>query len=292
MLIQQKFEEISLSDAQKNVVEYLLLEREKIKHQTIKEIALASYTSTGTIMRLAKKLGYKGFEDFKEDFLKEIQYLDTHFQNINPNFPFSNQDSIQKISSKITMLAKETLDDTLALVEHDSLQKAISIMKHASHIHLAAISYSLLLGQMFQLDMMRIGVPVNIYPIEGELLFSASLIKEDDCVIFISYSGQIHNLCVLAKTLKERGTKIIVITSLGDNELKQYADVVLTLSTREKLYSKIAGYSNEYSIKLLLDILYSCYFSLDYNENLNRRIRISKLSETGRTASLDIMKED
>ena len=59
------------------------------------------------------------------------------------------------------------------------------------------------------------------------------------------YKRQIHNLCSLARTLKGRSVPIIAITSLGDNELKKYADVVLHISTREKLYSKIAGYSNE-----------------------------------------------
>ena len=60
----------------------------------------------------------------------------------------------------------------------------------------------------------------------------------------------------------------------------------------EKLYSKIAGYSNENSIKLILDILYSCYFNLMYDDNLARRIAISKQAEVGRESTLEIMKED
>ena len=75
------------------------------------------------------------------------------------------------------------------------------------------------------------------------------------------------------------------------NELKKYGDVVLNISTREKLYSKIGGFVNENSIKLILDILYACYFDKDYEGNLNKRIHISKESETTRFASLDIMKE-
>lgn len=102
-------------------------------------------------------MGYHGYEDFKADFLKEVYYLDTHFKNIDPNFPFVKTDNIQKIASKVTLLAQETLSDTLALLEHDNLQKALRIMQKANQIHLAAISYSLLLGQIFKLDMLRIG---------------------------------------------------------------------------------------------------------------------------------------
>ena len=164
MLIEQIVESVKLSDAQQSVIDYILKERGNIKNQTIKEIAKVTYTSTGTIIRLAKKLGYHGFEDFKEDFLKEVHYMDTHFQNIDPNYPFTSQDNMQKISSKVTALAQETLSDTLSLIEHDSLQKAIRLLRNAKHIHLAAISYSLLLGQMFQLDMMRISMPGNRAP--------------------------------------------------------------------------------------------------------------------------------
>lgn len=81
------------------------------------------------------------------------------------------------------------------------------------------------------------------------------------------------------------------MSSLGDNRLKKYADVVLHISTREKLYSKIGGFSNEYSIKLILDILYSQYFALDYETHLKKRIDISQKAEVTRVSSIDILKE-
>ncbi|MEG0592307.1 MAG: MurR/RpiR family transcriptional regulator [Coprobacillus sp.] len=292
MLIEEKLKQIKLSSAQEVVANFLRTERANIKEMTIKELADKTYTSTTTIIRLAKKLGFEGFEELKDNYVKEVLYLDTHFSDIDANKPFYRDDNIQRISSKITALAKEALDDTLTLIEHDSLQKAIRIMKDSETIHIAAISYCLLLGQMFKLDMARIGKNVNICDINGEELFMPAVMKQNDCVIFLSYSGQIEKLCQLAKIVKEKGIKIIVVTSLGDNELRKYADVLMHISTREKLYSKIAGYSNEYSIKLILDILYSCYFGTDYEANYEKKIKISQDGEVGRHASLDIMKED
>ena len=187
--------------------------------------------------------------------------------------------------------SKETLDDTLSLLKHDDLQKAVALLQKANIIHLSAISYSLLLGQTFQLNMNRLGKMVHICPIIGEELFMDNLIHEDDCLLMISYSGQIDSMIHLARLAKRKGVSIIVITSLGDNDLRKYGDVVLNISTREKLYSKIGGFVNENSIKLILDILYACYFELNYDDNLNKRINISKESETTRFSSLDIMKE-
>ena len=238
MFIIQKLETIHLSSSQKEVAQYILDKKLEIEKLTIQELAHQTFTSPATIIRLAKKLGYEGYEAFKKDFLEEQKYILTHFNHIDPNFPFTKNDTIQTIASKMTTLSKETLDDTLSLLKHDDLQKA-------NIIHLSAISYS----------------------------------------------GQIDSMIHLARLAKRKGVSIIVITSLGDNDLRKYGDVVLNISTREKLYSKIGGFVNENSIKLILDILYACYFELNYDDNLNKRINISKESEITRFSSLDIMKE-
>lgn len=89
------------------------------------------------------------------------------------------------------------------------------MLKNAKNIHLCAISYCLMLGQIFKMDMLRIGTNINIYDISGDELFLPAVVLPGDCVIFISYSGQIDKLCVLAETLKKMDAKIIVISSLG-----------------------------------------------------------------------------
>ena len=120
----------------------------------------------------------------------------------------------------MTILTKESADDTLSLIKHDELQKAVSLLQKARIIHLSAISYSLLLGQTFQLNMNRLGKLVTICPVEGEELFMNNLIQKEDCLLMISYSGQIDQMLQLARLAKRKGVPIIVITSLGDNELK------------------------------------------------------------------------
>lgn len=291
MLIQQKLERVHLSDAQQQALDYIFSQRQKIKEMNITDVARASYTSTATIVRLAKKLGFVGYEELKNSYLQEVEYMDSHFDKMNPNFPFEKDEPIQRIAAKITNLSIETAQDTLKLVQHDSLQKAVQTLYRAKNIHLAAISYSLLLGQIFRLDMMRIGRNVNVCDINGEELFMENVIQKDDCVLFISYSGEIEKLCLLARRVKEKGAKVITITSIGDNTLKKYSDVILEVSTREKLYSKIKGYSNENSIKLVLDILYSCFFQMEYENNREKRLHISASSEVGRTSEVDILKE-
>ena len=84
---------------------------------------------------------------------------------------------------------------------------------------------------------------------------------------------------------------ILAITSLGTNSLSKIADVVLHISTREKMYSKIGGFSSLTSISLVLDILYSCKFSLHYGINMQYKTDIAKRVEVNRRVDNEITKE-
>lgn len=57
MLIEQKLENIKLSDAQNKVVQFFYKQRSQIKNMNITDIAKQTYVSTTTVIRLAKKTG-------------------------------------------------------------------------------------------------------------------------------------------------------------------------------------------------------------------------------------------
>lgn len=183
------------------------------------------------------------------------------------------------IAGKMSSLFIETINDSLSLIEHDSLQKATYLLKNTNRIFLYSISTSALLAEIFKQKMTRINKEVVSELLVGEYGFHSNLIKDNDCALFISYTGQSPNVIQYAKKLKEKNIPIIVISSIGDNELKQYADIVLHLSTREKQYSKISSFTSEYSTLYVLDLLYACYFSLDYDNNLKNKTALSKYEE-------------
>jgi len=54
----------------------------------------------------------------------------------------------------------------------------------------------------------------------------------------------------------------------------------LHITTREKAYSKIGGFTSLTSMALVLDILYSSYFSLKYDQNLAFKQHLATLTET------------
>ena len=85
--------------------------------------------------------------ELKEAFLKEEEYLQSHFLELDANLPFQRGDSIMSIAGKIAALRKEAIDDTRSLLTHDDLQKAVLYMRKASSIGLYAVSNNLILAR-------------------------------------------------------------------------------------------------------------------------------------------------
>lgn len=292
MLIRERLENFDFSNSEQKIVAYILEKKAAIQEMTTKEIAEATYTSPSTLVRIAHKMNFSGWSDLKEAFLKEEEYLQKHFSEINANLPFQRNDTIMSIASKIAALEKESIDDTLSLITHDDLQKAIQIIRKSSYTSLFAVSNNLLITQEFQHNMSRIKKRVDICALQGETIFKAHLADPSSCAIIVSYSGETEILNQTIKTLKGNKIPVIAITNIGDNTAARLADCVLRISTREKLYSKIATFSTDSAIVYLLDVLYSCIFALDYDANLQLRISTSKMIEAARFSTVDIIKEE
>lgn len=59
------------------------------------------------------------------------------------------------------------------------------------------------------------------------------------------------------------------------------------------LYSKIATFATEDAISFLPNALYSCYFALDYDKNLQYKVNASREIERQRYTSVkDVMEEE
>ena len=156
MLIRERLENFDFSNSEQKIVTYILEKKAAIEEMTTKEIAEATYTSPSTLVRIAHKMNFSGWSDLKEAFLKEEEYLQKNFSEINANLPFHRNDTIMSIASKIAALEKESIDDTLSLITHDDLQKAIQIIRKSSYTSLFAVSNNLLITQEFQHNMSRI----------------------------------------------------------------------------------------------------------------------------------------
>ncbi|PHD56648.1 MurR/RpiR family transcriptional regulator [Bacillus wiedmannii] len=288
MLLIEKMKEDIFSSSESEIIVYLFKQRENIKDKTTKQISKETYTHPSTLIRIAKKLGYSGWVELKNSFLGEIEYLNSHFSSIDANYPFDDRDSIMTVANKMALLNQTTISDTLSLLNHDDLQRATNMLDEAAHIKVFSMYHNLLICHDFKSKMNRIGKHVSLCTVDPH--FEAVNSNTETCAIVISYSGESEDIVGLLPFLKRKKVPVIALTSIGENTLTKYADCILRITTREKLYSKIGSFSSNESICFLLDLLYACVFSEDYKNNLEYKIRISKYFDH-RKSSNKVMQE-
>lgn len=276
MLIIHKLEKIHFSNSESIIIDYILKQGVNIKDMTLSHIAKETYTSAPLLVRIAKKLGYSGWREFSQAFVKELEYMYAPTM-IDASIPFVVSDDYINISKNIAQLEIESIQDTLTLLKHDELYSAMKILREAKEIDLYGVSDYVLLGEEFSYKMSLIDKSVNICKHTGDVDRQAYMSKINHCALLISYSGETEFILRVARILKSKHVPIISLTSIAENDLSQLSDVTLHISSKEMLHTKIGDFASSQSLKTLLDILYGCVFSLDYKRNLDDKIELAKL---------------
>ena len=281
MLISEKMKTLEYSKSEQIIIDYFIDHKQEITNQSTRSIAKLLYCSPSSIVRVCQKLGFTGYNDFKIQYLKEVDYLGSNFKAIDPNQPFNQQDGISEIANKINILYKETLEDTLSLLTHDLLQDALKILSKYKHISIVTSASQVGIAATFQDKMARIGIQVVVYSSTDLPYYEASYLDpEDGCFILISYTGETERCIRIAKQLNQRKINFITITSYGTNTLSSLSKHCLYVSTREKIRDNIGSYSMNISTIYLLDVLYSNYFNLHYSMNKANKIKYTNEYES------------
>ena len=291
MLIRDKLERTVFPPSEQVIVEYLLKEQLNIEPKSTSQIAKETFSSKSTIVKMAKRLKFSGWREFKTAYLEELRYLARQQATVDANYPFHEHDHYMAIAQKLARLEQEAIEETLSLLQYQTLQQVVQLLSQAPAIHVFAVSNNLLITQEFRYNMERIKKRVYVHAVQGEGMYAATLMEPQECALVISYSGETESLLTNIKILKKRGIPIILITSVGDNSMVRLANHVLRISTRERLYSKIATFANDSAITYLLDVLYGCVFQQKYQANADLRRQTSQIFELRRQSEVEWLKE-
>jgi DNA-binding MurR/RpiR family transcriptional regulator len=290
MLLIERLKHTSFSDAEQSLVNYLIDHPEDLQDMTTQKIANLTHTNPTSLIRVAKKMGFKGWLDLKEAYLEEWQYLNSHFTAIDANLPYEQTDHLISIAHKINTLQQNTLQDTLSLIDSKDLEHAQKLLLNADEIKIFASQTNALIAQDFVTKMRRINKKVIISSTYDYSTYEAFNSDNRTCALIISYTGEDGFFIKCMETLKKQGASTISLTSIGNNPIATHSDCSLKITTREKLYSKIGNFTSTTSIIYLLNLLYSIVFTANYEKNLNHLIQIGRSTDIRKT-NIDIIKE-
>lgn len=279
--------------SRRSIGEFILKEKNDLHKYSLQEIADQTYTSKAAVVRFAQALGFSGWKEFVKAFTEEQSYQARHYSNIDANFPFTKDSRRKDIINQLCSLQVESLLDTADLLNEAPLDECAALLLGSRRVAMFGLNPNFALAELFKRKMLSIGRQVEL-PSQGDVGLLAHSLDKYDCAVIISYSGNSPTTGALSvlPTLKQRNVPIIGITSVGDNLLRQKADYTLSISSYERLYSKISTFGTENSILFILNVLFSICFAADYDANLERKIGTAReLESTRRVTNEQALKE-
>lgn len=261
-----------LSKNERILADYILKHPEDVLKMSSKDFGKECFVSTATVYRLCDKLGLSGFSDLKIKITSSLDDYRKSNEDFNFDFPVNQFQTHYEIIQKIKEDYEQTLNLTANLFSLDQLRLIASAMKKAQIIDVYTSAGNINFALNFQFQMQEIGKQVNVPIDEYQQRLIAASSDENHLAIIITFGGRGILSDILPRILHKVKTPIVLISSYDYTFKDLDPDYQLYISPYENHYKKISSFSTRLSILYILDVLYTCYFKLDYQENIEKKL--------------------
>ena len=261
-----------LSKNERVLADYILKHPEDVLKMSSKYLGKVCFVSTATVYRLCDKLGLLGFSDLKIKITSSLDDYRKSNEDFNFDFPVNKFQTHYEIIQKIKEDYEQTLNLTANLFSLDQLRLIASAMEKSQIIDVYTSAGNINFALNFQFQMQEIGIQVNVPIDEYQQRLTAASSNENHLAIIITFGGRGILSDILPRILHKVKTPIVLISSYDYTFKDLEPDYQLYISPYENHYKKISSFSTRLSILYILDVLYTCYFKLDYQENIKKKL--------------------
>lgn len=261
-----------LSKNERVLADYILKHPEAVLKMSSKYLGKVCFVSTATVYRLCDKLGLSGFSDLKIKITSSLDDYRKSNEDFNFDFPVNQFQTHYEIIQKIKEDYEQTLNLTANLFSLDQLRLIASAMEKSQIIDVYTSAGNINFALNFQFQMQEIGIQVNVPIDEYQQRLTAASSNENHLAIIITFGGRGILSDILPRILHKVKTPIVLISSYDYTFEDLDPDYQLYISPYENHYKKISSFSTRLSILYILDVLYTCYFKLDYQENIKKKL--------------------
>lgn len=239
----------TFSKSEKKVADYILKNPSNILPLFITELSTLCKSSTASIVRFSKKLGFEGYHQLKIAIAKESS---THPVNEN----ITQNDSAFSIFEKICDDVYYSLEKTKKTIDISSIQKCCDYILKAKKVFFFGLGNSAAVSDDAAHKLFRLGLDVVSYT-DNHMQAIASAHTDKDCVVFgISDSGFSRDIVESLQTSQKNGAITIALTNQESSPIDSVSDLVLRTNSNETNY-RILGLCSRITQLTIIDTIYS-----------------------------------
>ncbi|SDN48281.1 DNA-binding transcriptional regulator, MurR/RpiR family, contains HTH and SIS domains [Tenuibacillus multivorans] len=213
----------SLTNSEKKVAEYVINHLDHVIYFSVTDLADEVGVGETTVLRFCRKIGLKGYQEFKLTIAQNISESPKH-ENV-----LSNSNLVQQIASNTI----ESVTNLASIINEEDLNRTIELIHEARSMHFFGVGSSGITALDAKSRLLRIGKHADAITDSHLQAMSAATLSEGDVVVGLSLSGSTRDTLESLKIAKENGATIIAITYYSRSPITQFADIVLLGGAKE-----------------------------------------------------------
>lgn len=262
----------SFTPAEKKLADYILSAQDCISRMSISELAGACSVADATVSRFCRRLGYKGYPDFKI----AIANASIHRLEDNPlSGEITQEDTLESISQKLLNASTMAMVQTREVLDLNAVAQAAALLRSSTSVLCMGQGGSMLIAS--EAAHLFSTISGKFRPVSDSHMqaMAAAMVESTDTILFFSYSGSTLAMLDTLETARERGSKVILVTRFPNSPGAALADIVLQCGANENPLQS-GSIPARIAQMYLIDILFSEFTRKNLDEAKERRNRIAQ----------------
>lgn len=200
----------------------------------VAELAHRADTSTTSVVRFCKRLGYDHVRELRNAVLRDVERETFDTASLpDVSGDIDRNDTLTDIVAKVSLAETLSLADTAKVLDTESLRASVDAVSTSTRVDIFGVGASSIVGLDLQRKLTRIGRTALDWADPHAAWTSAATLRPGNVAIAVSHSGATSDTIEFLRIARHSGATTIAITNHAGAPLAREADIVLTTAARE-----------------------------------------------------------
>jgi len=210
---------------------------------TVSDLASASRTSVGSVVRFCQELGFKGFQELKLRLAGDVSTRGPKLEH-SVGMP-----------GRVLLETAAALNEAVSALDSAAFARAEGILAEARQVLVAGIGTSAPVAADAAYRLQLAGLATIHHADAHAQDVAAALLQPGDACLTVSHTGQTQETLAITATAREAGAHTIGLCSFAHSPLTQQCDEVLVAGSAETGY-RLEAMTSRFVHLAVVDALY------------------------------------
>lgn len=245
----------TLPDALQRVAEQILEDPAEAAQASIVDLAERAGTSTATITRFCRVLGFRGYAALRVAIATESGREAQARWDTDIDREIEPHDPLDRVLGVIASADTRAIHETAARLDVAKVAKVADAIAAAGRVELFGLGSSGTAAREMAFRLERIRVPCWYREDTHKALTNAALLGPGDVAIGLSHSGRTREVIEVLAEAGSQGALTVAVTSFDRSPLAETAEVTLSTAVHETTF-RLAALSALHSQLVAMDLVY------------------------------------